>query len=77
MPIFEKPPLDSVKTLMGMEGRRVKALYAEKGATYGVSWKGRDYNPENWIEQEKLLYRIPRDIERLLAFEDMKEPGAI
>lgn len=149
----------SVNTLMGMEGRRVKALYAEKGAKYGVSWKGRDYNPENWavsdtinravsaanaslyalttaivcgigylpqigfihsagtlpfvfdiadiykpettleaafqtvavkpkadekdvianlkriIEQEKLLYRIPRDVERLLTFDDMKVPG--
>jgi len=38
----------TVKTLMGMEGRRVKALYAQMGAKYGVTWKGRDYNPSNW-----------------------------
>ena len=38
----------SVKALMGMEGRRVKALYVKLGAKYGVTWKGRDYNPDNW-----------------------------
>jgi len=37
-----------VKTLMGMEGKRVKALYAELGARYGVTWRGRNYNPEKW-----------------------------
>lgn len=38
----------AVKELRGMEGRRVKALYAELGAKYGVTWKGRNYNPDNW-----------------------------
>lgn len=38
----------SVKTLMGMEGKRVKALYADMGNKYGVTWKGRDYSPNNW-----------------------------
>ncbi len=38
----------TVKTLMGMEGRRVKALYRSMGTKYGVTWKGRDYNPANW-----------------------------
>jgi len=38
----------TVKTLRGMEGRRVKALYAEMGARYGVTWKGRDYDPNKW-----------------------------
>ncbi len=38
----------TVKTLRGMEGRRVKALYADMGARYGVTWKGRDYTPSNW-----------------------------
>ncbi len=37
-----------IDELRGMEGKRVKALYAEKGAKYGVSWKGRNYNPDNW-----------------------------
>jgi CRISPR-associated protein Cas1 len=38
----------SVSTLMAMEGKRVKALYADLGARYGVTWRGRDYNPNNW-----------------------------
>ncbi len=38
----------SVKTLMGMEGKRVKALYSQFGAKYGVTWKGRNYNQEKW-----------------------------
>ena len=38
----------SVKELRGMEGRRVKALYADMGIKYGVTWKGRNYNPDNW-----------------------------
>lgn len=31
--------------LMGMEGKRVKALYEFKAETYGVGWKGRSYIP--------------------------------
>jgi CRISPR-associated protein Cas1 len=42
---IEKVP---IKALMGMEGKRVKALYAQLGSKYGVTWKGRDYNPSNW-----------------------------
>lgn len=38
----------AVKELRGMEGRRVKALYAEMGTKYGVSWKGRNYDASNW-----------------------------
>ncbi len=38
----------SIKQLRGMEGRRVKRTYEELGLHYGVTWKGRDYNPSNW-----------------------------
>jgi len=38
----------TIQALRGMEGRRVKALYAEMGSQYGVSWKGRNYDPNNW-----------------------------
>jgi CRISPR-associated protein Cas1 len=38
----------ALKELRGMEGRRVKALYADLGNRYGVTWKGRNYNPDNW-----------------------------
>lgn len=38
----------SIKQLRGMEGKRVKQIYAELGLRFGVTWKGRDYNPSNW-----------------------------
>ena len=38
----------SIQELRGMEGRRVKALYEDMGMKYGVTWKGRNYNPNNW-----------------------------
>ena len=38
----------SIQTLRGMEGRRVKAIYAELGSKYGVSWKGRNYDPADF-----------------------------
>lgn len=38
----------SVNELRGMEGIRVRALYAQMGRDYGVTWKGRDYNTSNW-----------------------------
>lgn len=37
-----------IKELRGMEGLRIKALYADMGIKYGVTWKGRNYNPDNW-----------------------------
>jgi CRISPR-associated protein Cas1 len=37
-----------IQDLRGMEGERVRALYAELGRKYGVTWKGRNYNPNNW-----------------------------
>ena len=38
----------NIDELRGMEGRRVKELYAEMGVRFGVTWKGRNYNPSNW-----------------------------
>lgn len=38
----------TIKALRGLEGQRVKALYQEMGDRYGVTWKGRNYNPSNW-----------------------------
>jgi len=38
----------SIKELRGMEGLRVRALYAELGREYGVTWKGRNYDRQNW-----------------------------
>jgi CRISPR-associated protein Cas1 len=38
----------SIEQLRGMEGRRVKKIYAELGQQYGVTWKGRNYSASNW-----------------------------
>lgn len=37
-----------VKELRGMEGLRVRALYTELGLKHGVTWKGRNYDRQNW-----------------------------
>lgn len=37
-----------INTLRAMEGKRIKALYAELGAKYGVTWRGRQYDQSNW-----------------------------
>ena len=44
----------AVKELRGMEGRRVKALYAEMGQRFGVSWKGRHYDLNNWAVSDPI-----------------------
>jgi CRISPR-associated protein Cas1 len=38
----------SIKELRGMEGLRVRALYAKLGLEHGVTWKGRHYDRTNW-----------------------------
>lgn len=38
----------SLAELRGMEGLRVRTLYAELGAKHGVTWRGRDYDKTNW-----------------------------
>ena len=38
----------SVDELRGLEGVRVRAKYAELGRNFGVTWKGRDYDTNNW-----------------------------
>lgn len=35
----------SLQALMGMEGQRVRAMYADYGERYGVQWNGRRYIP--------------------------------
>ena len=46
------PDLDvsraKVDDLRLLEGQRVKTLYQELGAEFGVTWKGRNYNPSSW-----------------------------
>jgi CRISPR-associated protein Cas1 len=45
----EKPPeRRSVDQLRGIEGARVKRLYVNLAARFGVEWRGRDYDPSAW-----------------------------
>ncbi len=47
---FPKADVDgkTIKQLRGMEGMRIKNLYSEMGLKYGVTWKSRSYNPNNF-----------------------------
>lgn len=47
---FPDVPVDGVTIdqLRGKEGKRVKRIYQELGAEYGVTWKGRNYSASNW-----------------------------
>lgn len=45
----EAPPeRRSVEQLRGIEGARVRKTYALLANRYGVTWKGRRYNPNEW-----------------------------
>lgn len=44
----EAPARRSVEQLRGIEGARVRKLYSMLAQRYGLEWKGRDYDPENW-----------------------------
>lgn len=45
----EAPPeRRSVEQLRGIEGARVRALYQRFAQQFGVSWKKRDYDVDNW-----------------------------
>ena len=47
---FGDAPVDdkSVAELRGMEGIRVRQLYADLGREHGVSWRARNYDTQNW-----------------------------
>jgi CRISPR-associated protein Cas1 len=42
------PERRSVEQLRGIEGARVRELYKLFAAKYGVTWRGRDYDPSRW-----------------------------
>ena len=44
----EAPQRRSVDQLRGIEGARVRALYQLLANKFGVSWKGRRYDPKDW-----------------------------
>ena len=42
------PQVVSLEQIRGMEGIRVRRTYAEASAKYGVEWKGRQYDQDDW-----------------------------
>lgn len=42
------PQRRSVEQLRGIEGARVRETYKQLASRYGVTWRGRKYNPEDW-----------------------------
>lgn len=50
----EAPKKRSITQLRGMEGARVRARYAELSDTYGVEWRGRNYDRSNWAGQDSI-----------------------
>jgi CRISPR-associated protein Cas1 len=42
------PAVVSLESIRGMEGIRVRRAYAEASAKYGVEWKGRNYDQDDW-----------------------------
>ena len=48
------PPIISLESIRGMEGIRVRRTYAEASAKYGVEWKGRNYDQDNWNNSDPI-----------------------
>ncbi len=46
----EAPARRSVEQLRGIEGARVRQQYKLLARQYGVAWKARNYNPDDWDE---------------------------
>jgi CRISPR-associated protein Cas1 len=46
----EPPAKRSVNQLRGIEGARVRAMYKLFAKRFGVPWKFRDYDPDDWDE---------------------------
>lgn len=44
----EPPSRRSVDQLRGIEGARVRKTYQQLARQYGIEWKGRRYDPEQW-----------------------------
>ncbi|MBM4432934.1 MAG: type I-E CRISPR-associated endonuclease Cas1, partial [Chloroflexi bacterium] len=42
------PPIVSLESIRGMEGIRVRKAYAVASEKYGVEWKGRQYDQNDW-----------------------------
>jgi len=50
----EIPTVVSLESIRGMEGIRVRRAYAEASARYGVEWKGRRYDQDDWSKGDPI-----------------------
>jgi len=50
----KSPERRSVEQLRGIEGARVRKLYELMAKQYGVTWKGRRYDPKDWKKGDKI-----------------------
>jgi len=48
------PAIVSLEGIRGMEGIRVRRAYAEASAKYGVEWKGRRYDQNDWSKGDPI-----------------------
>ncbi|MEN4041480.1 MAG: type I-E CRISPR-associated endonuclease Cas1e [Anaerolineaceae bacterium] len=49
---YELDPGLTIDQIRGMEGARVKNVYAEASRKYGVAWQGRNYDRSNWTNAD-------------------------
>lgn len=50
----EPPARRSIEQLRGIEGVRVRTLYKALAKEYGVNWSRRDYDPDNFDDQDPI-----------------------
>jgi len=50
----EIPLVVSLESIRGMEGIRVRRVYAEAAARYGIEWKGRHYDQNDWAKGDPI-----------------------
>ena len=48
------PTFVSLESIRGMEGLRVRRAYREASARYGVEWKGRNYDQDDWSKGDPI-----------------------
>jgi CRISPR-associated protein Cas1 len=48
------PTIVSLEGIRGMEGIRVRRVYAEASTKYGVEWKGRRYDQDDWSKGDPI-----------------------
>ncbi len=48
------PAVVSLESIRGMEGIRVRQAYAEASKKYGVEWKGRRYDQNDWNKGDEI-----------------------